>query len=624
MRRRAERGQAIVLIAAAMLAMVGIVAMAIDGGRIYFDRRQLQAAADAAALAAADTYQTSPTPDFSTALPVGAELFAENVGLDHIDGSISGTVGSFSGGAYQLRIAFVTPAHGSPVFEATASHGLGMTMMQVLGFGTVDVGAEAWANTRGGGGRTAVLALSNNGCDNNKYAVSLSGGSTANIYGDVASDGAIKATSNGGTITVDGTVGYACGDTPAQLPQAIQSGAVADPAYVLPGLSHYAASRPQLGTNAVLQPGLYPSDPGLAGGARCYFLSSGIYDWAAGYTDNGGFVSNYLEPPDQPAAPQLWNTNALCAGSVYLEAPTVQSNALAPGTWGVEVTTLREDAFWTLAGQTSAVRESSVSSCKTQVVGPGQGLQVGISNVPGAQAYSIYLSATGCNGPFGLAQTVTSPAPQDNSGSCPADLTNAVSSWPAAGRVGQSATDSHGTCRLGYVIAPIIGGSSWSTPTGATCPPPGSILNPRSLGCAPPSDTADRANLNFCVDGGGNLAAGCPGSASPGAVVFYFPQGSRINVEGGGATRIYSGMQFANLVLYAVGPGTDSINGGASTQFTGLLYLPKRDLVINGGSGDLIVGSLVANTLTFSGGATINIRYNAQYLPPPPGARLVR
>ena len=51
--RSSERGQAIVLIAVALIGILAIVGLAVDGGRAFADRRQAQNAADSAALAAA-------------------------------------------------------------------------------------------------------------------------------------------------------------------------------------------------------------------------------------------------------------------------------------------------------------------------------------------------------------------------------------------------------------------------------------------------------------------------------------------------------------------------------------------------------------------------------------------
>lgn len=51
--RGAKRGQALVIIALALVGIVGMVGLVVDGGNVFFDRRSAQAAADSAALASA-------------------------------------------------------------------------------------------------------------------------------------------------------------------------------------------------------------------------------------------------------------------------------------------------------------------------------------------------------------------------------------------------------------------------------------------------------------------------------------------------------------------------------------------------------------------------------------------
>src|SRR6267143_917129 len=51
--RQRQRGQAIVIMALAMVAICGMLALAIDAGRLYFQRRLMQDAVDAGALAGA-------------------------------------------------------------------------------------------------------------------------------------------------------------------------------------------------------------------------------------------------------------------------------------------------------------------------------------------------------------------------------------------------------------------------------------------------------------------------------------------------------------------------------------------------------------------------------------------
>ena len=48
-----QKGQALILIALAMVGLVGFIALAVDGGRVLSDRRHAQNAADTSVLAAA-------------------------------------------------------------------------------------------------------------------------------------------------------------------------------------------------------------------------------------------------------------------------------------------------------------------------------------------------------------------------------------------------------------------------------------------------------------------------------------------------------------------------------------------------------------------------------------------
>ncbi len=57
---RKQSGQAVVLVAVAVLVLTAILALALDGGGIYLDKRQLQNAADSAALAGAELLMAVP------------------------------------------------------------------------------------------------------------------------------------------------------------------------------------------------------------------------------------------------------------------------------------------------------------------------------------------------------------------------------------------------------------------------------------------------------------------------------------------------------------------------------------------------------------------------------------
>ena len=57
---RKQSGQAVVLVAVAVLLLTAILALALDGGSMYLDKRQLQNAADSAALAGAELLMAVP------------------------------------------------------------------------------------------------------------------------------------------------------------------------------------------------------------------------------------------------------------------------------------------------------------------------------------------------------------------------------------------------------------------------------------------------------------------------------------------------------------------------------------------------------------------------------------
>src|SRR5690349_22924078 len=76
--RASQSGQAIVLIALLILVLFGMLGLAIDSGRAYVDRRDQQAAVDAAALASGDWFENFN--DLSHALN-GVQVYANDLRL---------------------------------------------------------------------------------------------------------------------------------------------------------------------------------------------------------------------------------------------------------------------------------------------------------------------------------------------------------------------------------------------------------------------------------------------------------------------------------------------------------------------------------------------------------------
>jgi len=210
--RKRQSGQAIVLIALMLVVLIGFVGLALDGGRAYVDRRELQAAADAAALATADRFQNGSS--MAAAQLAGAAIFAAN---ERVYGASSATwcgnpPASPSGSApfptcsaavswsqdasaHHLTLGWVDyrGAGKGLVFFATASHSLPLALMQVLGFGSnITIGSTASTVIFDQSQTPAILTLGRAPCNGQSGAsLTVQGGNGLNVtvVGAVYSDG---------------------------------------------------------------------------------------------------------------------------------------------------------------------------------------------------------------------------------------------------------------------------------------------------------------------------------------------------------------------------------------------------------------------------------------------------
>src|SRR5260370_29732174 len=133
-----QRGQAIVLVALVLTVLFGFLGLAIDGGRGYLDRRNMQSAVDAAALAAAYNYMNNH--DYGAAEQAGVNDYASNERVY--------TTPTCSGyGSANVSCSFRDPTHhvvtinvadhsiAGVTFSVTGVHQVAITFMQVLGGG---------------------------------------------------------------------------------------------------------------------------------------------------------------------------------------------------------------------------------------------------------------------------------------------------------------------------------------------------------------------------------------------------------------------------------------------------------------------------------------------------------
>ena len=340
--------------------------------------------------------------------------------------------------------------------------------------------------------------------------------------------------------------------------------------------------------------------------------------------------------------------------------------------WGVVLTSVRYDkfldtSFGTCSAGLGCRRESAPSACHltpNPVVGAnGAPSNIGISinvtqNAPGAQYYNVYLDPAGCDG------SVLSPidglpngtrnfgwvgrfdAPGFVSGIPQGTYPNGVPWTLGALLPGVPPADGASTIDVDDTLIPKPSVTcfaqsrsiSCAPPDGETppqcfsnCPPPANLLSqenaPMSLQY-PPYTGGDVANENYCQisPNPGNPIAPCQSAlVTPGAVQFYFPNGSCMTQNSQGATYVFAGEQYNWIVIYAPASNncSNTMNGGASTQYIGTIYTPGQDWTINGGNRSPLAGQVICYTAKVAGSAAVGIDFNPNYAPAPPAARLI-
>src|SRR5260370_3981951 len=249
---------------------------------------------------------------------------------------------SFPEGTVLTQVVSVLRPQGSQ-FALSAQRSLQLQFARILTNGSnPTINGTATGNVNNLLYMPRVAALTQAGCGGaGGSAISLSGGGTLSVIGDVCSTGAITVSSS--ALRVAGDIYSRCQSsvpgaftlcypsaamTPCSWPDlagATRSGYhYIDPNYPPPAVVGCAQS--VSGNTVVLSPGTYAANPNFNTGS-CWILSSGMYDWQGGYTNRSDFVSNALKPPHEPdvnhhnqrSANQVWNTNnASCPPAVHV------------------------------------------------------------------------------------------------------------------------------------------------------------------------------------------------------------------------------------------------------------------------------------------------------------------
>jgi len=333
--RTQRRGLVTVIVVLAIIGLVGIVAIALDGGLLQDNRRRLQNATDAAALAAANSlYSNYPhitvsTPDPSNAAATAAKQSASDNGFPNNGTSstvvvnIPPTSGPFTGLlAYaEVIVTYYQPRYFSSIF--------GTTKLPVV--------ARAVSKGYWGGSGKGVIVLD----PTVKSSLIASGGGSATVTGGasmvVDSNNADAATvSGGGSLTAktfevtggtigpfNGTVNTGVSPTPDPLAYLPVPPVPPDGTMTVSNIPGKGG-----GKQYVLTPGRYTNLPNFTSGDQVILQQAsansvgGIF-----YLDGTSFISNGANismEPSQSGGVMIYNNPANGANS---QGVSIQGNS---------------------------------------------------------------------------------------------------------------------------------------------------------------------------------------------------------------------------------------------------------------------------------------------------------
>jgi Flp pilus assembly protein TadG len=315
---RDESGQTLIFVAVSMTVILGFVAMATDVGTFLHDKRNLQIAADSAAIAGAmEEYSSGVTADIQAA------------------GQRASTQDGFTNGSNQVTVAVHPPPVDGPhtgaggYVEAIVSQVEPVFFMKLFSFPSMTVSARAVA-FNGATFSCCLCALNATQAD----TIELQGNFTVtaancDVNNNSSSASALDFTGGAGTLTAAavGVVGGVAGHTGDSTPPAVTGIApLSDPLASLPAPTYSAAScaAPPNGTTW---------GPATAGGTVCYSgnisvkqnitMSAGTYVFTGDldFTGNGsltgtGVTLYFAGPNGQLGGPGNGNT------TLNLTAPT--------------------------------------------------------------------------------------------------------------------------------------------------------------------------------------------------------------------------------------------------------------------------------------------------------------
>jgi hypothetical protein len=304
------------LVALSLVAMLGIVAIAIDGGLILDQRRQLQSAADAAALAAAvDLYLNNPINTAKqSALSVAATNRYNNDGSTNTvsvlippnDAMTADVTAPYNGAGYvEVVITYTPQSYFSGVFKIIspgftmqpikaeavargklASIGDGIILLDPTGSGALTAGGNATMTVTNG----PVIVDSS----------SATGGVTSGNHATVTASQGFYFAGNPGTNSPNFKGPISSGQTPTSDPLS----------YLTPpnpnSLTLQSNSALSVTSTSTLNPGVYKGGISISGNSSVTVtMNPGIY-----YMQGGGFsVTGQASVTDNGKGVMIFNNN---------------------------------------------------------------------------------------------------------------------------------------------------------------------------------------------------------------------------------------------------------------------------------------------------------------------------
>ena len=349
--RRRGAGQAIVVMALAMVAICGMLALAIDAGRLYFQRRLMQDAVDSGALAGAQSLvgtvaNPNGQPNYALyyAMDDTFAVFSQNPANNDPSSSfytapVNRTVTDTQGG---YTVTAVAPTgYSNKQVQVTVSFNATATFVQVLGFSQIAILATATAEAGTNAKTYALFAYTSGGSgntiqnDQNGYAqvddgqdgadvclASIEGLTVSNAKFHVPNPNRVALNING-DLTVNAASDNHSLFTFWNSPVNFGTGQEAEPDYLIPDISQITtvvnpANKAKIapGTSGLVNgvtitnsstskwvyvfiPGRYTSSiaipaAGDNGSNSVYVFLNGVYYLTSGanMTITGGYVSN--------------------------------------------------------------------------------------------------------------------------------------------------------------------------------------------------------------------------------------------------------------------------------------------------------------------------------------------